>query len=89
MNLGLIKSGIQIVAGLGAGMIADKGLKRIAPPALKGLKGVAVKVGAGVLSWMVADKASEFIGQTIDETVKDFQDLVKPKEVVTEEQEAK
>lgn len=89
MNLGLIKSGVQIVAGLGAGMIADEALKKIAPPALKGLKGVAVKVGGAVLSMMVADKASTYVEETWDKTVNDLKEIVKPKEEVTEETEAK
>lgn len=89
MTFGLIKSGVQLVAGLGAGLIADEALKRIAPPALKGLKGVAVKVGAGVLSMMVADKASAYVGETIDNTINEVKEIVKPKEKVTEETEAK
>lgn len=88
MNMTLIKSGVQLVVGFGAGLIADEGLKRIAPPAVKGLKGVAIKVGGAVLSMMVADKASDYIGETMDKAVKDVKDLVQPKEVTEEVEEA-
>ena len=87
MNLMLIKSGVQLVAGFGAGLIADEALKKIAPPALKGLKGVAVKVGAGVLSMMVADKASSYVEEVWDKTANDIKDFVGPKVKETEEVE--
>ena len=87
MNITLIKSGVQLMVGFGAGLIADEGLKRIAPPAVKGLKGVAIKVGTAVLSMMVADKASDYIGEAMDKTVKDVQEFMKPKEEITEEEQ--
>jgi uncharacterized membrane protein YeiH len=89
MNFGLIKSGVQLVAGLGAGLIADEALKKIAPPALKGLKGVAVKVGAAVLSMMVADKASTYVEEVWDKTANDLKEFVGPPEVIEETEEVK
>ena len=89
MNFGLIKSGVQLVAGLGAGLIADEALKKIAPTALKGLKGVAVKVGAAVLSMMVADKASTYVEEVWDKTANDLKEFVGPPEVIEETEEVK
>ena len=87
MNVNLIKSGIQLVSGFGVGLIADEALKVIKPRNLTGFKKVAVKVGGFVLSAMVADKATDYVGETIDKTVKEFKEFKKQKEVVTEDKE--
>jgi len=91
MNFGLIKSGIQLLSGFGVGLIVDEGIKRIKPTNLIGLKKVAVKTGSVVLSMMVADKATDYIGEVWDKTAEDLKGLTKPKpEVeVTEEQTEK
>ena len=86
MNMNLIKSGIQLVSGFGVGLIADEALKVIKPRNLTGFKKVAVKVGGFVLSTMIADKASDYVGETIDKTVNEIKEFTKPKEVVTEEE---
>ena len=86
MNMNLIKSGIQLVSGFGVGLIADEALKVIKPRNLTGFKKVAVKVGGFVISAMVADKATDYVGETIDKTVNDFKEFTKPKQVVTEEE---
>lgn len=83
MNLGLIKSGIQLIAGFGSGLIADEALKIVKPKNLTGLKKTAVKIGGAVLSMMVADKASDYVGEVWDKTSKDLKELVTPE--VTEE----
>lgn len=85
MNFGLIKSGIQIITGFGAGLIADEALKMVKPKNLTGLKKVAVKVGGFVLSMMVADKASTYVEQMWDDTAKDIKEFVSPPEVTEEE----
>ena len=87
MNVNLIKSGIQLVSGFGAGLIADEALKVIKPRNLTGFKKVAVKVGGFVLSTMIADKASDYVGETIDKTVNEIKEFKKPKEVVTDDKE--
>ena len=46
MKIGLIKSGIQLITGLGVGYIADNAIEMVKPKNLTGLKKVAVKVGA-------------------------------------------
>ena len=86
MNMNLIKSGIQLVSGFGVGLIADEALKVVKPRNLTGFKKVAVKVGGFVLSTMIADKASDYVGETIDKTVNEFKEFKKPKEVVTDEE---
>ena len=87
MNMNLIKSGIQLVSGFGVGLIADEALKVIKPRNLTGFKKVAVKVGGFVISAMVADKATDYVGETIDKTVNDFKEFTKPKQVVTDDKE--
>ena len=86
MNMNLIKSGIQLVSGFGVGLIADEALKVIKPRNLTGFKKVAVKVGGFVLSTMIADKASDYVRETIDKTVNEIKEFTKPKQVVTEEE---
>ena len=84
MNLGFIKSGIQLIAGFGTGLIADEALKIIKPKNLTGLKKTAVKIGGVVLSIMVADKASDYVGEVWDKTATDLKELVAPPEVIAE-----
>ena len=87
MNMNLIKSGVQLLSGFGVGLIADEALKVIKPRNLTGFKKVAVKVGGFVLSTMIADKASDYVGETIDKTVNEIKEFKKPKEVVTDDKE--
>ena len=86
MNMNLIKSGVQLLSGFGVGLIADEALKVIKPRNLTGFKKVAVKVGGFVLSTMIADKSSDYVGETIDKTVNEIKEFKKPKEVVTDEE---
>ena len=86
MNMNLIKSGVQLLSGFGVGLIADEVLKVIKPRNLTGFKKVAVKVGGFVLSTMIADKASDYVGETIDKTVNEIKEFKKPKEVVTDKE---
>ena len=87
MNFGLVKSGIQLVSGFGVGLITDEALKMVKPRNLTGFKKVAVKVGGFVLSTMIADKASDYVGETIDKTVNEIKEFTKPKQVVTDDKE--
>jgi hypothetical protein len=84
MNLGLIKSGIQLISGFGVGLIVDEGIKKIRPAHLTGLKKTAVKIGGAVLSMMVADKATDYVGEVWDKAASDVKELIKPKEVTEE-----
>lgn len=86
MNFGLIKSGVQLVTGFGVGLIADEAIKIVKPKNLVGLKKIAVKVGGAVLSLMVADKASDYVGEAIDKTVNDIKEFTARPKVVTEEE---
>lgn len=87
MNLGLIKSGIQLIAGFGVGVIADEAVKMAKPKNLVGLKKAAVKVGGFVISMMVADKATDYVGEMWDKTAEGIKDFkVIPKKEVTEEE---
>jgi hypothetical protein len=84
MNFGLIKSGIQLISGFGVGLIVDEGLKKIRPVHLTGLKKTAVKIGGAVISMMIADKATDYVGEVWDKTANDIKELVAPKEVTEE-----
>ena len=86
MNLGLIKSGIQLITGFGVGVIADEAVKMAKPKNLVGLKKAAVKVGGFVISMMVADKATDYVGEMWDKTAGEIQEVIKPKKEVTEEE---
>ena len=86
MNMNLIKSGIQLVSGFGVGLIADEAIKMVKPQHLTGLKKYAVNVGGFVLSAMVADKASDYVGVTIDKTVNEIKSFTMKPEVVTDEE---
>ena len=72
MNLGLIKSGIQLVAGFGVGAIVDEAVKLAKPKNVVGLKKAAVKLGGFVISMMVADKATDYVGEVWDKTEKEI-----------------
>ena len=87
MNLGLIKSGIQLVAGFGVGAIVDEAVKLAKPKNVVGLKKTAVKIGGFVLSMMVADKATDYVGEVWDRTEKEIKGFkIVPKKEVTEEE---
>ena len=57
LKIGLVKSGIQLLAGLGVGYIADNAISMVKPQHFTGVKKLTVKVGAFVLSAMAADKS--------------------------------
>lgn len=84
MKIGLIKSGIQLITGIGVGYIADNAIEMVKPKNLTGLKKVAVKVGAFTLSAMAADKATDYIENVWNDTEEQIKDLFEPKEVETE-----
>ena len=86
MNMNLIKSGVQLLSGFGVGLIADEAIKMVKPQHLAGLKKYAVNVGGFVLSAMVADKASDYVGVTIDKTVNEIKSFTMKPEVVTDEE---
>lgn len=88
LKLGLIKSGIQILSGLGVGYIADEAIKLVKPKNLTGLKKIAVKVGAFTLSTMAADVVTEYVGEAWDKTVNEIRDFVTPADDTEEEIEA-
>lgn len=86
INFGMIKSGIQIVTGIGVGYIADSAIEMVKPKHFTGLKKAAVKVGAFVLSAMAADKATDYVEKVWNETAEQVKEFVGSKEVVTEEE---
>lgn len=86
INFGMIKSGIQIVTGIGVGYIADSAIEMVKPKHFTGLKKASVKVGAFVLSAMAADKATDYVEKVWNETAEEIKEFVGSKEVVTEEE---
>lgn len=87
IKLGLIKSGIQIIAGMGAGYIADEAINMVKPKNLTGLKKISVKVGAFVMSAMAADKVTDYIEDVWNNTADEIKDFVGPKEEEETEEE--
>ena len=87
MKIGLIKSGIQLITGIGVGYIADNAIEMVKPKNLTGLKKVAVKVGAFTLSAMAADKATDYIENVWNDTTEQIKDLFKTKEEIETEVE--
>ena len=86
INLGMIKSGIQIVTGIGVGYIADSAIEMVKPKNFTGVKKFTVKVGAFVLSAMAADRATDYVERMWNETADQIREFVGPKEKVTEEE---
>lgn len=86
MNFGLVKSAFQLASGFGVGLIADEAIKMVKPQNLTGVKKHAVKLGGFVLSAMVADKASDYVGEVVDKTVNDIKEFTARPKVVTEEE---
>lgn len=86
MNLGLVKSGIQIISGIGVGYIVEEAIKIVKPKNLVGLKKIAVKVGGYTLAAMAADKAADYVEERWDKAVEEIRDFVRPPIVVTEEE---
>lgn len=86
INLGMVKSGIQIVTGIGVGLIADNAIEMVKPKNLTGLKKASVKVGGFILSAMAADKATDYVEKVWNKTVEEFKEMVGPKEEDTEEE---
>lgn len=87
MNLGLVKSAVQLVVGYGVGLIVDEGVKVIKPKNVTGLKKTAVKLGGLVMSYMVAHKATDYVGQQWDQSVDGIKKLVARPEKDTEEKD--
>lgn len=85
-KIGLVKSGVQLVVGYGAGLIADNALELVKPKNLTGLKKVAVKIGAFTISALAADKVTDFVEHVWDETEEGIRDLINKPKVVTEEE---
>lgn len=86
LKIGLVKSAIQLVAGMGVGYIADSAIDMVKPKNFTGLKRWAVKIGAFTLSAMAADKATDYVETVWDNTANEIKNFVGPKEEVTEEE---
>ena len=88
-KLSMIKSGLQLVTGIGVGLISDEALKKVTPKNLSKAKEVAIKVGGFVLSSMIIDKATDYVEEQFDDQVDKFKEFVRPKvKDITEETEA-
>ena len=79
-KLSLIKSGFQLITGLGVGYIADNALSMVKPKHFTGIKKFAVSVGSYVLSAIIVDKTTTYIEEVWDEKVNEIKDFIGPKE---------
>lgn len=87
IKLGMFKTGIQILTGIGVGALADEAIKLVKPQNLTGIKKVAVKVGGFIVSAMAVDKVTDYVEDVWNDTAEKVKDFIAPK-VVTEETEA-
>lgn len=85
-KIGLVKTGVQILTGLGVGALADEGLKLLKPKNLTGLKKMAVQVGSFVISSLAAEKAMDYVEDVWNSTADAIKDLIAPKEIIIEEE---
>lgn len=85
-KIGLVKTGIQILTGLGVGALADEGLKLLKPKNLTGIKKMAVNVGSFVISSLAAEKAMDYVEDVWNSTAESIRAFVAPKEVIIEEE---
>lgn len=63
----MIKGGATVLASLGVGLIVGNAVQMTTPAGLSFIKKGLVSVGSVVLSGMVAEKASDYTGKSVDE----------------------
>lgn len=67
MKINHLKSVVTLIASVGVGAVVTNAVKATTPPDLKVLNKLAVLVGTMAASHTVADAASSYFGNTIDE----------------------
>ncbi len=72
------------MVSVGTGVIVGNAIKTTTPVDIGSIKKICVYIGGGVIGNMIADKATEYATQKIDDTVETIGDFIK-KDTVEEE----
>lgn len=72
--LKVFKGAADIIVSIGAGAIVTNAIKATSPEDMKLVKKLSVAVGGFVISSMVADAASKYTSEKIDEGVQAVKD---------------
>jgi hypothetical protein len=91
INLGMVKTAVGFVIGIGVEAIVDNGIKAITPSNMKGYKKACVWLAGLAISGMVAKGAIKYGEDTIDSAfngVKKMVEAENQEEVKEEKQEA-
>lgn len=83
-KLQLLKAGAQLVVSVGTGSIVGNIIKATTPVSIGLITKACVSVGGLVLGSMIADKASDYTGQQIDDAVDSIFGVIK--DVIVEEE---
>lgn len=83
----MFKTGVGIVVSVGVGAIVGNAIKSTTPDTIGLVKKACVAVGAFVVSHMIQEKASEYVENKIDNTVKQIEEFGKNKEELIEVEE--
>lgn len=77
MNIQLLKAGAQLIVSVGTGSIVGNAIKATTPAHMSLIKKTCVSVGGLVISSMIADKASDYAGQQIDDAMDSIFGIIK------------
>lgn len=83
-KLQLLKAGAQLIVSVGTGSIVGNIINATTPINIGLIKKACVSVGGLVIGSMVADKASDYAGQQIDDAIDSIFGIIK--DVVIEEE---
>lgn len=84
MNIQLLKAGAQLIVSIGTGSIVGNIINATTPVSIGLIKKACVSISGLVIGSMIADKASDYVGQQIDDTVDSIFGIIK--DVVVEEE---
>lgn len=75
-KLELVKLGVDVVVGIGVGIISGNALAMVTPVTGGVLTKICTKVGATVLESMMVSKATDYVDETIDDLQEKVQKIV-------------
>lgn len=64
--LGLLKVGIELVAGFGGGLVIDNIVKITTPGTIGAVEKMVVRIGGFFISGMVGDMTANYAGRQVD-----------------------
>jgi len=84
MKLGMIKTGIRSVVGLGVSYVVGASLKKLEDENASTMQKALGCIGAFGLAWYVSDKVAKFAEEQVDEVIE----LIEEANELNEEKEA-